>query len=302
MLGERKLNNGQVSLGLSMNIFDHINTDDLVVQIRDHVNQLDLTEIKDAYKVGGSSSYPLENMLCVFLLGACTLDFSYRNLEDACKYDIRFMWLMDYKTPDHSTFHRFHQRLIGFEDKLLKAQISWLVSSGAIDLNVVSIDGTKLQSVANKYKSKYRGTIGYHESNMEVALLDLLKSMYTDNVLTTSSADDSNKDEDQDNDSENGSKVDNGNKNNDTNVEIPENIKGILEKENPNKDKKFTNPKSVNKNYIPRISPDELMEIASFAIELPEDTKKQTPQLKELSKRIFDFIRRKCEYTKLRHI
>ncbi len=103
---------------------------------------------------------------------------------------------MDYKTPDHSTFHRFHQRLIDFEDKLLKAQINWLVSNGGIDLNVVSIDGTKLQSVENKYKSKYRGTIGYHESNMEVALLDLLKSLYTDNELTTSNADDSNKDDD----------------------------------------------------------------------------------------------------------
>ncbi len=32
MLGERKLNNGQVSLGLSMNIFDHINTDDWIVK------------------------------------------------------------------------------------------------------------------------------------------------------------------------------------------------------------------------------------------------------------------------------
>lgn len=24
---------------------------------------------------------------------------------------------MDYKTPDHSTFHRFPQRLIGFEEQ-----------------------------------------------------------------------------------------------------------------------------------------------------------------------------------------
>lgn len=152
-----KRNSGQTSLALTYNFLDFIPDDDISLLIRDHVDSLGLSELDKKYSHTGRASYPMRDMLCVILLGITELDFTYRNLEKCCKYDIRYMYLMGNKTPDHSTFHRFHQRFMDMEDEFMKAQIKLLVEIGAIDLSKVSIDGTKIMSVANKYTNVYLG-------------------------------------------------------------------------------------------------------------------------------------------------
>lgn len=183
-------NSGQTNLGLTYNLIDYIPEDDFARTIRTHVDALDLSAFNKKYSHTGRASYPMKDMLCIILLGIFELDFTYRNLEKCCKYDIRYMWLLDCKTPDHSTIHRFHQRFMEMEDEFMKAQIKLLVEIGAIDLTNVSVDGTKIMSVTRKYSNAYLGTTGFHEKNMEDAIYKALLSLSDGSITDT--GDDSN--------------------------------------------------------------------------------------------------------------
>jgi len=91
---------------------------------------------------------------------------SLRELDDRCKVNLRYMYLMDSKTPSYHCFGDFinEELLEGIED-IFKAVMEYIRESDHVDMQHVYIDGTKLEANANKYswvwrkgteKSRYR--------------------------------------------------------------------------------------------------------------------------------------------------
>ncbi len=76
--------------------------------------------------------------------------YSSRGIEEACRTDIRFMWLLQYrKAPDHTTISRFlENNMSGCAEDLFYQLIEKLAEMGEIDFGALFIDGTKIEANA----------------------------------------------------------------------------------------------------------------------------------------------------------
>ena len=62
----------------------------------------------EAYKAAGRPGYSRVNMLKTILFGFMDSGYaSLRELEDSCKVNIRYMYLMDYERPSYRAFGYF---------------------------------------------------------------------------------------------------------------------------------------------------------------------------------------------------
>jgi transposase len=73
-------------------------------------------------------------------------------MEAALKENIHFMWISGMNTPDHKTINRFRsERLKGVLKQVFGKVVELLVAEGLVNLKEVYIDGTKIESKANRY-------------------------------------------------------------------------------------------------------------------------------------------------------
>ena len=79
--------------------------------------------------------------------------YSSREIEDLCRNDIRFMWILGgEKAPDHATIARFqNERLVPVVEDLFYQLANKLIELGEISYNNVFVDGTKIEANANRY-------------------------------------------------------------------------------------------------------------------------------------------------------
>lgn len=115
----------------------------------------------------GRIRYNPVNMLKTVLFGFMTNGYiSLRELEDCCKVNIRFMYLMDNERPSYRTFGYFINEVIAESVEEIFSKINALIfERDHVDLNHLYIDGSKFEANANKYtwvwkkateKSRYR--------------------------------------------------------------------------------------------------------------------------------------------------
>ena len=118
------------------------------------------------YRVG-RKGYNSVNMLKTILFGFMDKGYIFlRELEDECKVNIRYMYLMDYETPTYKTFGNFiNENLIDTAEEIFNDIMKYIIHKDNIDLNHFYIDGSKFEANANKYswvwkkateKSRYR--------------------------------------------------------------------------------------------------------------------------------------------------
>ncbi len=84
-----------------------INEGDPVLKMAEILGELDYRKLRRTYKKRWRSISP-EIMFSIIVFANMKGIYSSRGIEEACKTDIRFMWLLQYhKAPDHSTISRF---------------------------------------------------------------------------------------------------------------------------------------------------------------------------------------------------
>ena len=116
------------------------------------VDNLDISEIERGYKGGGASSYEPRAMLKVIIYAYLTNVYSGRQMAKLWNENIVYMWLGGTVIPDFRTINNFRsKRLIGTFDGLFTQVVELLHDEGLVSLKVQYIDGTKIESVANKY-------------------------------------------------------------------------------------------------------------------------------------------------------
>lgn len=115
----------------------------------------------------GRPGYNRVNMLKTILFGFMDTGYaSLRELEDRCKVNLRYMYLMDYETPSYRSFGYFINTELGDSiEKIFQAIMLHIQETDSVDLQHLYIDGSKFQANANKYtfvwkkgveKSRYR--------------------------------------------------------------------------------------------------------------------------------------------------
>ena len=72
---------------------------------------------------------------------------------------VHYIWLAGYEKPDFITINRFRNRVKKEINEVFTQTVVLLSSKGFISLNVEYIDGTKIESKANKYTFVWRKTV-----------------------------------------------------------------------------------------------------------------------------------------------
>ena len=101
----------------------------------------------------GRLRYNPVNMLKTVLFGFMTSGYcSLRELEDNCKVNIRFMYLMDHRTPSYRTFGYFINEILQDKIENIFNDINHTIfNEEHVDLQHLYIDGSKFEANANKY-------------------------------------------------------------------------------------------------------------------------------------------------------
>ena len=110
-----------------------------------------LTDIPE-YTTGRLRYNPV-NMLKTVLFGFMTSGYcSLRELEDNCKVNIRFMYLMDHQTPSYRTFGYFINEILQDKIENIFNDINHAIFNDEhVYLQHLYIDGSKFEANANKY-------------------------------------------------------------------------------------------------------------------------------------------------------
>ena len=140
------------------------------------LEELDYRKLYEAYSSRGRKSVTDPRvMFKVMVYGYQCGIYSTRKLEEACKYRVDFMWLLENgKAPDHTTLSRFRTgRCTEAVEDLFYQYVQKLEQQGETDHKSVFIDGTKIESRAGRYTFNWRGTV---EKNLEKARKKVLEA------------------------------------------------------------------------------------------------------------------------------
>lgn len=133
------------------------------------LDNLDISEIESTYKGGGTTSYHPRMLLKVIVYAYLTNIYSGRRMASLLEENVFFMWLSGMNRPDFRTINRFRSERLadGRFESIFHQVVELLHDEGLISLDVQYIDGTKIESVANKYTFVWKGSV---EKNKEKLL------------------------------------------------------------------------------------------------------------------------------------
>ena len=141
------------------------------------------------YKGGGTSSYHPRMLLKVLIYAYLNNVYSSRRMEASLKENIYFMWLAGMQQPDHHTLNRFRsERLRNILKEVFAQVVLLLVESGHVGLQEIYTDGSKIESVANRYTFVWGKAIKTSRERIKQQLKELWK--YTQKVAASEKGDD----------------------------------------------------------------------------------------------------------------
>lgn len=144
------------------------------------IDRLDISEIEAGYKGGGTSSYNPRMLLKVIVYAYLNNVYSGRQMEKLLVENISYMWLSGMQTPDFRTINIFRgKRLTGVFDKIFTQIVLMLNEEGLVSLKVQYIDGTKIESVANKYTFVWKGSTEKNKAKLEANVKAVLEAAET---------------------------------------------------------------------------------------------------------------------------
>jgi transposase len=153
------------------------------------IDAIDIDMLIKKYKGGGASSYNPRMLLKVLVYSYLNNVYSSRKMEAAVKENIHFMWLSGMTKPDHHTLNRFRsERLRNILREIFSQIVLLLVDSGHVNLKEVYTDGTKIQSVANRYTFVWGRAINTSKERIKQQLRELWK--YTQKLAQEEKGDD----------------------------------------------------------------------------------------------------------------
>ena len=148
--------------------------DELVPQnhfVRIVSKTVDELEIEEAFarntKGGGASRYNpvmlLKVMIYCYMIGI----YSSRQIAKQCRENVNVMWLTGFQKPDFRTINTFRsEKLKDSIEEIFVSTVSLLNRKGYVSLEKYFVDGTKIESAANKYTFVWRKAVEKNEKNL----------------------------------------------------------------------------------------------------------------------------------------
>ena len=155
----------QLALPISENIL--IDEHEPVYVANAQLEELDYGKLYQAYSPKGRKSAAEPRIMFKLLVyGYMCGIYSTRKLELACRKNIDFIWLLQgERVPDYSSFARFRSgRAKDAIEDLFYQFVKRLAKLRETEYDEVFIDGTKLESMANRYTFVWKSSV---EKNLE---------------------------------------------------------------------------------------------------------------------------------------
>ncbi len=141
------------------------------------VDSLDLQRFNKLYRERGRSPYHPRMMLKVIIYAYMNNIYSCRRIEQSLRRDIHYIWLAGYEKPDFVTINRFRLRVKDEIDNVFTQLVLILAERGFISLEVEYIDGTKIESKANKYTFVWKKTVVKNRAKLQQKIRALLSQI-----------------------------------------------------------------------------------------------------------------------------
>ncbi len=141
------------------------------------VESLDLREFKKLYRERGRCPYHPKMMLKIILYAYMNNVYSCRKIERQVQRDIHYIWLASQERPDFVTINRFRNRVKKEINNIFTQVVLLLAERGFITLDVEYIDGTKIESKANKYTFVWRKTVEKNRAKLQEKIRVLLQQI-----------------------------------------------------------------------------------------------------------------------------
>lgn len=127
--------------------------------------------VKNETELGGRPNCNYHRLFSAILYGFAFDRFTLRELEDAFKYDLRYIYLMDSTQVDFTTICKFINKVIvPNEEEIFSLIMIQLAKEVGIVLSESDafIDGTKYQANANKYKFVWKPTKRHRKLSVKI--------------------------------------------------------------------------------------------------------------------------------------
>ncbi len=148
------------------------------------IDRLDISDILSTYRGGGNSAFDPKMMLKVLVFAYLSNVYSSRRIEELLRRDIYFMWLAGMKQPDFRTINYYRgKRLKAGFDSVFTQVVQLLHDEGFVSLKVQYIDGTKIESVANKYTFVWRGSVEKNDTKLKAKTQALLNQIEQNHAI-----------------------------------------------------------------------------------------------------------------------
>jgi transposase len=145
------------------------------------IDRIDLDPLIAKFKGGGTSSYHPRILLKILVFGYLSNIYSGRRMEAALKENIHFMWISGMNRPDYNTINRFRSaRLKGVLKQVFGQVVELLAAEGLVNLKVLYVDGTKIESKANRYTFVWGKSIKVSKERIKKQLEELWQ--YTQDI------------------------------------------------------------------------------------------------------------------------
>ena len=167
-LGQQKINFNFFELTLP--------DDDPVYTLKKVMEEMDFSSLLARYSNKGRNGFNPIMKYAVLTYANMRGVKEVDRIVELCERDLAFIWLTQGEKPKRDAFYDFinHKLTAEILDDLNYQFLRRLKKEGLITLEVLFIDGTKIEANANRYTFVWRGTLNYHLAG----LLDTIDSLY----------------------------------------------------------------------------------------------------------------------------
>ena len=178
---------------LPLDIEKNIPSDDSVRLLSAFVEGMELSDLYNTYGKIKKDQVSPRQLLKIVIYAGMNRIYSSHDIEKSCRRDINFMYLLEGKpSPDHATIARFISLHLSQCSSNILAEVSnILYELGEISGRHIFIDGTKIESVSNRYTFVWKKAVTKNQTKLFAKITELiaeceemygLKLVYQDSI------------------------------------------------------------------------------------------------------------------------
>lgn len=154
----------------------------LVRVVNQTIEELNIDPLMRRYKGGGTSSFHPRMMLKVMVYAYTQKIYTSRKIAKALRENIQFMWISGGNRPDFRTINRFRGSVMNeVVGEVFTTVIEYLIEKKYVKLENYFVDGTKIESSANRYRYVWAKSTSNYKKQLQEKIKGLLKEIERQN-------------------------------------------------------------------------------------------------------------------------